>query len=296
MRLNVINISKAMRQFVLLFSLILLLASCNRESLTPETGPSPAQPVAYADLAYGTQDLQKMDIYLPGGRTVSTTKTIVVIHGGAWLDGDKADMTFVVDSLKKRLPGYAFINLNYRLAVNGTTSLFPAQETDVKTAIEAYLSKSSTYTISKDIVVLGASAGAHLALLHSYKNDPDKHVKAVIDFFGPTDLVAIWNEGFLQQLALIAVTGKTYDQDQAIYNQSSPINFVTAQSPPTIVLQGGLDDIVLPVQSDMLISKLNSRGVYNQLVPYPSEGHGFTTANNTDAMLKSLAFIAKYVK
>ncbi len=285
-----------MRRIAILFSTIFLLASCGHDALTPDPVTNPAQPLVYTDLAYGTQALQKMDIFLPAGRSVSTTKTIVVIHGGAWLEGDKSEMTYVVDSLKRRLPTWAFINLNYRLAINGASDLFPAQENDVKTAIESYLAKSASYLISKDIVILGASAGAHLALLHGYKNDPDKHVKAIVDFYGPTDLVAMWNDGFIIQLGLILVTGKTYDQDPAIYTQSSPINFINAQSPPTIALQGGKDDLVYPTQSNMLIDKLNLKGVSNQLVYYPNEGHGFTTVNDIDAMLKSLAFITKYVK
>jgi acetyl esterase/lipase len=286
----------AMRQIAILFSTIFLLASCGRDALTPDPVTNPAQPLVYADLAYGTQALQKMDVFLPGGRTATTTKTLVVIHGGAWIEGDKSEMTYVVDSLKKRLPTWAFINMNYRLALNGNTSTFPAQETDVKTAIESYLAKSATYLVSKDIVILGASAGAHLALLHGYKNDPDKHVKAIVDFYGPTDLVAMWNEGFIIQLGLILATGKSYTQDPTLYTQSSPINFIGAQSPPTIVLHGGRDDLVNPSQSNMLIDKLNLKGVSNQLVYYPNEGHGFTTANDIDGMLKSLAFIAKYVK
>ena len=205
-------------------------------------------------------------------------------------------MTAVVDSLKKRLPNYAFINLNYRLAVNNAINVFPTQENDVKTAIELYLSKSSTYEISKDIIVLGASAGAHLAMLHSYKNDPDKHVKVVVDLFGPTDLVAAWNEGFLQQFALTVVTGKTYAQDPAIYTQSSPVSFITAQSPPTIAFHGGMDIVVNPAQTNLLIAKLNSMGVPNQFVFYPNEGHGFSQANNIDAITKTLIFISKYVK
>lgn len=281
-----------MRHIVLIFSIVLLFASCSSEDLAPNSN----EPVVYTNVEFGGDAQQKMDIYLPAGRTVTATKTIVVIHGGSWTSGDKSEMTAVVDSLKNRLPNYAFINLNYRLAVNNAINVFPAQENDVKTAIEFYLSKSSAYEISKDIVVLGASAGAHLAMLHSYKNDPGKHVKVVVDLFGPTDLVSEWNEGFLQQLALMAVTGKTYAQDAAIYTQSSPVNFITAQSPPTIAFQGGMDFIVTPAQTNILIAKLNSMGVSNQLVFYPNEGHGFSQANNTDAITKSLIFIAKYVK
>jgi len=280
-----------MRHIISIFSFVLLFTSCTTEELTLDSKVS----ATYLNVGFGSNSQQKMDIFLPAGRTVSTTKTVVVIHGGSWTSGDKSEMTAVVDSMKKRLPNYAFINLNYRLAANNSVNVFPTQENDVKTAIELYLSKSSSYEISKDMVVLGASAGAHLALLHSYKNDPDKHVKAVVDLFGPTDLVAEWNEGLLQQLALMAATGKTYSQDPAIYTQSSPVTFVSAKSPPTIALQGGLDFVVTPAQTNILIAKLNSAGVSNELVFYPNEGHGFSQANNTDALTRIISFISKYV-
>ena len=285
-----------MRKLLVIFSLVVLIASCKKsDTLTPNI-PNLAVAVTYSDVGYGTDPLQKMDIDLPAGRTINTTKTIVVIHGGAWVDGDKTDMTFVVDSIKKRSPNFAFINLNYRLAINSTTDLFPTQELDVKSAIEYYLSKSAGYGVSQDLIVLGASAGAHLALLHSYKNDPNKHVKAVVDFFGPTDLEAIFNQGLFQEVALIAVIGQSYSQDSTMYKQSSPINFVSALSPPTIALQGGLDDIVIPEQTTTLIAKLNAVGVSNQLVTYPNEGHGFTDADNSDALNKILPFLATHVK
>ena len=281
-----------MQYFPFIIPLAFLFCACNPEKIITDS----SEPAAYANVEFGNDALQKMDIFLPAGRTINTTKTIVIIHGGAWTSGDKSEMTSVVDSLKIRLPNYAFINLNYRLAVNNSVNIFPTQENDVKTAIEFYLGKSLTYEISKDIIVLGASAGAHLAMLHSYKNDPDKYVKAVVDLFGPTDLVAEWNEGFLPQLALMAATGKTYEQDPAIYTQSSPVNFINAQSPPTIALQGGMDYVVSPNQTNLVIAKLNSMGVTNQLVVYPNEGHGFSQANNTDALNKVMAFISKNVK
>jgi len=57
-----------------------------------------------------------------------------------------------------------------------------------------------------------------------------------------------------------------------------------------------MDYIVIPAQTNILIAKLNSMGVSNQLVMYPNEGHGFSQANNTDAITKTLIFISKYVK
>jgi acetyl esterase/lipase len=273
-----------------IFGCALLIFSCKKKDEVPAPEPVVAA-LAASDISYGTDAKQKIDIYLPEGRNVEHTKTIVLIHGGGWTEGDKNDMAFGIDSLISRLPGYAIINVNYRLAYNNTTNLFPTQENDIGAAIEFYLGKSTEYKVSKDLIVLGASAGAHLALLHSYKNDPGKHVKAVIDFFGPADLPALWNAGPVQQMILVAVTGKSYDQDPVIYAQSSPVEFVTAQSPPTIVLQGGADLLVPPVQATLLTAKLQENGVVNQLVFYPDQGHGWTGPDLLDSFEKIKAFV-----
>jgi len=285
-----------MKIYLLISCIVLLFFSCTKENNNPPaTGTTQAQ--VAMDISYGLDPKQKTDIYLPEGRTETNTKTVVVIHGGGWTGGDKSEMNFIVDSLKKRLPGYAFINVNYRLASNNTTNLFPTQENDVKAAIDFYLSRSSDYKVSKDVVVAGASAGAHLAMMYGYKDDADRHVKAVIDYFGPTDLVALWNIGPAQQLILFAVTGKLYDQDPVLYSESSPVNFITAQTPPTIAIQGGIDPLVPPAQAAVLLARLQEKNVINQLAYYPAGGHGdWSLSVYGDSFEKIQAFITANVR
>lgn len=284
-----------MKLVFLLFSSFFIIVSCTKDQ-NVSTGPETTQEQTYRDVSYGTDGKQKIDIYLPDGRSASKTKTLVVIHGGGWTEGDKADMNFGVDSMKAKLPDYAFININYRLAYNNTSNLFPTQENDIKAAIDFYLSKSTEYKVSKDLIMLGASAGGHLAMLYSYKDDVDKHVKAVIDFFGPTDLVALWNAGLTQQLILISVTGKLYEQDPNLFTQSSPVNFISAQSPPTIAIQGGADPLVPASQTSLLISKLQEKSVANQLVYYESGGHGnWPLSTYSDAFNKIYTFVTSNV-
>ncbi len=74
-------------------------------------------------------------------------------------------------------------------------------------AIEYYLDHASEYMVSDELVMLGASAGGHLAMLHAYKNDPGGHVMAVVDFFGPFNLVAMWDYGIVHQLILYGAIG-----------------------------------------------------------------------------------------
>ena len=148
---------------IVLIVFSLLLGSCKKEKLPAVI---PAQTIK--NISYGSDALQKMDVYLPAGRSVLSTKVIILIHGGAWSSGDKTDFDAYVDTLKRRIPDYAIFNINYRLAT-GTSNFFPSQENDVKAAVEFIVNKSAEYYVSQKIVLLGASAGGHLALLQGYK-------------------------------------------------------------------------------------------------------------------------------
>lgn len=228
----------------------------------------------HLNIPYGKDTLQRMDIYLPANRTTDSTKSLILIHGGGWISGSKADFVTYIDSFKARLPDYAIFNINYRL-VNGS-NLFPTQENDVKAAIDFIVGNAEKYHVSKDhFALLGFSAGAHLALLQAYKN-PSPGIKAVVDYFGPTDLVAMYNNPWhpLVPLALQMITGKLPEHDKTIFEQSSPAHFVSKASPPTLILHGGKDVVVNVSQSKLLAQKLKEAGVKHELYIYPFEGHG----------------------
>lgn len=279
----------------------LFLFSCSKNEINPVIPPLPAPPSALAastqtDVAYGADPLQKMDVYLPAGRTTTATKLLILIHGGSWSAGDKNDMTPFVDTLQRRLPGYAAININYRLAsLSGNT--FPTQENDVKAALNFINSQRAAYNISDKFVLLGVSAGSHLALLQAYKNSTPA-IKAVVDFFGPTDLADMYNNPASGSPAagIQFLLNGTPSTNAALYTSSSPINFVTPQSPPTIILHGGIDNLVRYQQSVALQNKLILNAVPRQYVFYPTEGHGWVGANLTDSFDKVQAFINLYVQ
>lgn len=283
-----------MKGWFALLSFTVLLSSCQKDS-------DPTLPVltekTVLNVEYGTNPSQKMDIYLPPGRQTTTTKIIVMIHGGGWVVGDKSDFTEYVDTLKRRLPGYAIFNINYRLAT-GISNYFPTQENDVKAAIEFIYGKRNEYQISNKYILLGASAGSHLALLQSYKYSSPIKVKAVVDFFGPIDLVDMYNypaSASAPPSALVAVIGATPTTNPTLYQQSSPITFVNAQSPATIIFQGGADPLVSPSQSLALKNKLQSMGVVHQYFLYPTEKHGWTGAPLTDSFDKIVQFLSANV-
>jgi len=273
---------------LILFSLV--FSSCKKDD-SPEQDMS----VTKLNVSYGTNSQQKMDVYLPATRSTTTTKVMIMIHGGAWNSGDKTDFNEYVDSLKKREPTYAIFNINYRLA--NVSDLFPAQELDVRAAVDFIYNKRQEYKISDKFVLVGASAGAHLALLQGYKYSTPVKPKAIIDFFGPTDLVDMYNNppNALVQPLLVAVTGVTPTAN-TLYTQSSPINFISSQSPPTMILHGGTDIVVAPSQSVLLNTRLQTAGVIHQYFFYPTEGHGWIGANLSDSFNKIQAFLAANVQ
>ncbi|HEU4575530.1 MAG TPA: alpha/beta hydrolase [Chitinophagaceae bacterium] len=283
-----------MKRLLLLSFVLLGLIACKKEDVA---SGSTLQASTIKNLAYGTDPQQKMDVYLPAGRSSSSTNVMILIHGGAWVEGDKSDFDLYVDTLKKRLPGYAFFNINYRLAT-GTANFFPTQENDVKAAIELIAQKLTEYQISDKVVLLGASAGGHLALLQGYKYASPIKPAAIIDFFGPTDMAAMYNNPVnpLTVPIINAIIGGTPGEQPDLYYQSSPIHFVDAHSPPTMILQGGMDDLVAVSQSTSLQSKLQDFGVLNQYVFYPNDGHGWDGEDLTDSFDRIVAFLAETVK
>ena len=249
---------------VLLFAAAVCCIACKKSTDGTGTTGNPATASTQLNVGYGTDPLQKMDIYLPAGRSADSTKLMFLVHGGGWTEGDKADFTASVGSLQLRFPGYAFANINYRLEANGA-NLFPAQENDVKAAADFIFNKRMEYGISTKWVFVGASAGGHLAMLQAYKYNSPVKAAAVVSFFGPSDLTSLYNSGPLTALLLLNVTGSIPTLNPGIYQQSSPLNFITAQSPPTIVLQGGADLVVPPQQSTMVKRQTGFFGRYQSI-------------------------------
>ncbi len=65
------------------------------------------------NVRYGTDNRQKMDVYLPTNRSMTTT-LVILLHGGARIEGDNAYIKFIQDSLLKQ--GIATESKNYRFA------------------------------------------------------------------------------------------------------------------------------------------------------------------------------------
>ncbi len=281
-----------MRTYLIIFLSLFFFTNSGKSVPSGQLSLSSYLPeVNYRDVSYGNDPKQKIDIYLPAGRSKSKTNVLVLIHGGGWTQGDKADFKDVLDSLKNRLPDYAIFNINYRLA-NRDGNFFPTQEEDIKAAIDFIFRKRKEYKISSRWVLAGASAGAHLALLQGYKYSKPVKPKAIINYSEPTDLdslIANTDAKEKNKAELKIITNK-------VVNSSSPARLVNVHTPPTISFQGLNDGLVPPSQQIYLHSKLKAMNIPEKLELYPNEGHGFTPATMTRSMDAIVDFLKKYVK
>lgn len=282
------------KRFLLILALTIYLSSCTKSTDTAPTSITTNAIVKLDTLnvSYGTDAAQKMDIYLPPNRSDANTKVFLMIHGGAWTAGDKSDFNTTIPAIQTGLSNYAVININYRLAVPPSTNLWPTQINDVNTAFEYIVANANYYHYNANkIVVMGTSAGAHLGLLKAYKYNTDKKVKAVVDYFGPTDMADLYNfqVGIQKQLFELFMGG-TPTSAPTTYTNASPLFSVATSVPPTIIFHGTADAVVPLSQSTRLKTALQTSGVIHQYNEYAGEGHGFGPTNSLDAFNKFIAF------
>ncbi len=283
---------------ILLYCLITgFIFSCKKNGGEPEPIVATLPAKTILNVAYGTDAYQKMDVYLPENRTADT-KTIIAIHGGGWILGDKSEVNSILDSLRKRLPNYAFININYRLS-NAPVNLYPIPNNDVTSAINYVLSKKAEYIISDKMILFGISAGGHLALYEAYKNNSAGNIKGVVSVFGIPDLTDMWNNPAgspnFSRPALTNYLGTNPIANPGLYTQASPITYATTQSVPTQLFHGTSDTLVRYQQSVALKNKLQTLNVPVQYTEYPGEGHGWGGAPLTDTYNKITLFVKQYL-
>jgi acetyl esterase/lipase len=229
-----------------------------------------------ANIAYSAPgtDLQVLDIYRPAGRVPAGGWPVVLaIHGGGWRRFSKDQYApKVVPTLLRG--GFAVVAPNYTLSSPGNPS-WPRNLNDLRQAVLWIRANGGSYGLDPGrIAAMGESAGGHLAaLLGTDPGGPGTEVQAVVDFFGPTDLVALPNQRTNADLAAVQMLGPAVDP--AGRTDASPVAHVSPGDPPVLILQGTADTIVPALQSREFARVLSDAGVPNRLILIPGDAHGF---------------------
>ncbi|MCP2040241.1 acetyl esterase/lipase [Neisseria sp. HSC-16F19] len=249
----------------------------------------------------------KLDLYLPA-RQNRAAPVVVWVHGGGWRQGQKEDVVRNPRLLNALLSeGYAVAAVGYRVAGQAT---FPAPIQDVNDAAQYVWQHGAQYHIDPErMAMAGRSAGAHLAGLAAISNHqapgefitladkPGFKIRAFVGFFGPYDLNTLRTDKGQSadaQSAESAMLGATPAAQPQLATRASPVHYVSADTPPVLLLHGTNDRQVPHAQSEQLKKRLDAAGVPNELHITPDARHGDPVFDDKAHVVKVMAFLRRH--
>ena len=234
------------------------------------------------DVQYGTGGQESLLLNLARPEQLDKpVPGVVFIHGGGWSGGNKESFDGFARQAAAR--GYVAVTIDYRLAPK---HVFPAQVEDCKCAIRWMRAHAEELKVDPErIGVVGASAGAHLAMMLGAMDSDDglegdggwamhsSKVQAVVSFAGPTDLTVD-----LPQAAdriLFDFIGGTLDAEGDMYREASPVTYVNRRDAPMLLFHGTMDPLVPYDQAFLMINALTKAGVRGRVELILGAGHGW---------------------
>ncbi|BDI21391.1 alpha/beta hydrolase [Herbiconiux sp. L3-i23] len=236
------------------------------------------------DIAYaGAGPDTTLDVFSADGN--GPLPTVVWIHGGAWISGDKRDVAPYLKMIAAE--GYTAIGLNYTIAPEAT---YPTAIDQLNEALRYILDNAADLRVDPSRIVLaGDSAGSQLASeLATITTNPEfaaradvvpalrpEQLRGVVLNCGVYDLdeLAAGAHGIVGwgfKSALWAYTGERDWSNTPAGDQMSTIDFVTADFPATFVT-GGNGDPLTDGQSKPLAERLTSLGVDVTALFWPAD-------------------------
>ena len=227
---------------------------------------------------------------------------IVFVPGSAW---KKQRMG---GSLKYAVPmarrGFAVACVEYRPC---SVALFPAQVEDAKTAVRFLRRRAEAFRVDPaNIFAWGTSSGAHTLLLLAFSQDSalmDREpadpvpcmVNAVVDFYGPTELVHEFRitKGYQENPDANGglLLGDPVEQKRDVALKASPLYYVHPYAVPVLAVHGDADKVVPVEQTYWMKERMEECGARVESLILPGQGHGGAAFLGADVLDRCEAFI-----
>ena len=236
----------------------------------------------------GADREEKMDAYLPPERYARPVAAVILIHGGGWRIGDKADKREKAIGMQLAEDGYAVFSVNYLLNrrenADGSGKLvrmaWPQNLYDCKSALRYIRQEHAKYGIDPaKIAVMGGSAGGSMAMLVGVTADvaelnagglytgESNAVSCIIDFYGIPEMRGNkWANAF---------AGATPEETAKNAAAASPAAYFRKDMPPILIAHGTADKTVPVETSRELEKQLKALGVDCTYIEVPDAPHTF---------------------
>lgn len=242
-----------------------------------QNAPAPS----HADLAYGSDPLQRMDVYLPG-KKIDHAPVLVMVHGGGWRRGDKK----LGAALQNKLTyytgkGFVLVSLNYRLVPQVTPV---DQAHDIAQALTFIQDKASQWGADKTkVVLMGHSAGAHLVTLvtadarHTFANKALPWLGTIALDGAGVDVERSMREDQSRPL-LGNIYNTAFGKDPALWKAASPMAQLRSGAAPMLMVCSTTRPDRPCKQTDDFVAKARQMGIRAGTVPV-ARSHGEINAD-----------------
>ncbi|MEU8659391.1 alpha/beta hydrolase [Actinoplanes philippinensis] len=243
---------------------------------------------------------------------------VIWVHGGAWRfgtnkqDGPQLAPARIGDRILAA--GYALARVTYRLSAEAA---FPAPLHDVKAAVRWLRHHAGELGLDHSrFAMWGESAGGHLAALVALSGDDpaaagtggvqgvSDAVRAGVIWYAPSNLLTMAAQNHPEGLQdhdapdspESRLVGGPVQQSPKEAAAASPVNYVTPDAPPLLLVHGEQDRIVPVGQSRELYERLSALGAPAELRIVPGADHCFVGADLAPLVREGLDFLDRSLK
>jgi acetyl esterase/lipase len=240
------------------------------------------KPLPDATIDYGTDPMQKVDVWLPKGKTKGPFPVVVMVHGGCWTTdiADRSLMNWIADDLRNT--GVAVWNIDYR-GVDRTGGGYPGTFADAAKAADQLAANAKKFNLdTRRVLAIGHSAGGHLALwLAARTKLPASSVLHTnADNGCGTEVVA-------------KLVGASTPQHPDVYADTSVPRLLPLGVKQDLI--NGREDRIIPaVMATDYIAKARAAGDTATLHTIPATGHVELIAPETPAWAEAKRLILSY--
>ncbi len=263
------------------------------------------KPTPDATIDYGTDEMQKVDVWLPKGKAKGPTPVVVMVHGGCWTTSiaDRSLMNWIADDLRNA--GVAVWNIDYR-GVDRTGGGYPGTFADAAKAADQLKVSAKTFNLeTRRVLAIGHSAGGHLALWLAarlklpttsplYSAHPLR-IRHVISLGGLPDLEATATnaDNGCGTEVVAKLVGAPTSQHPDVYADTSVPRLLPLGMKQDLV--NGREDRIIPfVMATDYIAKANAAGDTATLHTIPATGHVELIVPETHAWGEAKRLILSY--
>jgi acetyl esterase/lipase len=305
-----------MRYIIISFLVAFALSTTAQDSLN----------YSKSEVIYGRKDGMALTMTVLTPKQKPNGKAIISVISGNWVSTERSRMRLPEWSKIYVDNGYTIFGV---MVGSQPRYTIPDEIGDLKRAVRFIRYNAKDYSIDPNkIGITGSSSGGHLSLMiatsddipNSRSTDPvDKvssRVQAAAVFFPPTDFInygGVNTSGKINQAGLVLArvaaafdfkvwndTTGTFvsitdtEKRLAIAKEVSPINSVSSDDPPVIIIHGDKDMLVPKQQSESIIEKFKEANVTSKLIIKEGGAHGWKDMDVEEKFF--LDWFDKYLK